>query len=284
MGAVSAVAHPSEPAARADNEPKRVAILMPAYNATASINRAVESLVNGTYPCDIYIVDDGSEVPVTQVLNDYPRVKVIRLPKNAGVVNARNVGLEEILKHPYDYVACLDADDASYPDRIATEVAFLDSHPEIGAVGAWVNHVDDESGRPLFIERNPESPKDIKSALNYNSAVAHSTAMFPAAVLRQVGGYSEHYPVAEDYELFRRITQRYPIANIPSVLVTRNVSPNSLSFKFRRKQLRDRLRIQLRYFNALEPSAWAGLLKTLLLLAVPVSVIMKLKEYVQPVA
>jgi glycosyltransferase involved in cell wall biosynthesis len=255
---------------------------MPAYNVGEAINRAVGSLVNGTYPCDIYIVDDGSDVPVSKVLRDFPGVKLIRLPKNAGVVNARNVGLAEILKHPYDYVACLDADDVSYPDRIANEVEFLDSHPEIAAVGAWVNHVDEASGRALFVERNPESPEEIKSALNYNSAVAHSTAMFSAPVLRQLGGYSVKYPVAEDYEMFRRIAELYPIANLPSVLVERHISPNCLSFKHRRGQLRDRLRIQLRYFNALEPSAWVGVLKTLLLLAVPVSVIMKLKEYVQP--
>lgn len=284
MSALPALAHPPEPTAMVDNEPRRVAILMPAYNVGDAINRAVGSLANGTYPCDIYIVDDGSDVPVTDVLKDFPRVKVIRLPKNAGVVKARNIGLAEILKHPYDYVACLDADDVSYPDRVAKEVEFLDSHTEIAAVGAWVNHVDDDSGRPLFIERNPETAGKIKSALNYNSAVAHSTAMFSAAVLRQVGGYSEDYPVAEDYEMFRRIAERFPIANIPSVLVERHISPNCLSFKHRRGQLRDRLRIQLRYFNALEPSAWVGVLKTLLLLTVPVSVIMKLKEYVQPAA
>ena len=58
---------------------------MPAYNPGEAINARSESLVNGTYPCDIYIVDDGSDVPVAEILDAFPRTKIIRLDKNAGV-------------------------------------------------------------------------------------------------------------------------------------------------------------------------------------------------------
>lgn len=282
MNALPARKTITDPATMTDEDITRVAVLMPAYNPGDSINRAVESLVGNTYPCDIYIVDDGSDVPVAQILDDFPRTEIIRLHQNMGVAKARNVGLAAILKRPYEFVACLDADDVSYPDRIARQVEFLDSHPDIAAVGAWAKHVAKNDGRFLFIERTPESPGLVRQALNYNSAINHTTFMVRTDVLKVVGFYSERYPTAEDYELFRRITQRFPIANIPSVLVDRHLSWKGLSLTRRRRQLWDRLRIQLRYFTALEASSWSGVLKTLLIFFIPVSLLMKIKEYKYP--
>ena len=185
----------------------RVAVLMPAYNPGPFINRSVESLVKNTHACDIYIVDDGSKIPVTQILDDFPRTTVIRLEQNGGVVHARNIGLRAILTKGYEFVACLDADDISYPDRIAKQVEFLDSHPEIAVVGAWARFVEEASGKLVFIGRMPESPELVKKTMNYNTAVINSSSMIRTSALKAVGFYSERYPVAEDYELFRRIAQ-----------------------------------------------------------------------------
>lgn len=272
------VSDPPDPA-MAGNECQRVAVLIPAYNPGDAINDAVASIVANTYPSDIYVVDDGSEIPVADILESFPRVTVIRLDKNVGVARALNVGLEIILARTYEFVARMDADDVCYPDRIASEVEFLEGHPEIAAVGAWVRHIDGVTGRPLFIQRTPASPEAVKKALNYNAAIVHITFMVRADVLRRVGPYSEDYPVAEDYELFRRIVQEYPIANIPRVLVDRNLSPKGVSLTRRRSQLMDRLRIQLLYFDPLEPAAWSGVLKTLLLFLVPSPLLVKIKAH-----
>lgn len=272
-----------EPPLTPETAAARVAVLIPAYNPSDSdLVLTLESLRNSTYPCDIFIVDDGSDLPVGHVLDGIPGIEVIRLEQNGGIARALNAGLQAILARPYEYVARMDAGDICYPDRLAREVEFLDSHPEIAVVGGWARNIDEDSGKPIFIERTPDSPGAIRKALNYNSAMVHITVMVRAEVLRQVGGYSENYPVAEDYELFRRITARFPIANIPSVLVDRRMSMNGVSFQRRRSQLKDRLRIQLRYFNALDPSSWMGVLKTLVLFAVPVSVILKIKEHKFP--
>ncbi len=265
-----------------EQDVKRVAVLMPAYNPGDQINNAVESLVANTYPCDIYIVDDGSAVPVSQTLRDFSGVTVIRLEENGGVARALNAGLKTILSRSYDFVARMDADDICYPDRIAREVAFLDAHPEIAAVGAWARHIDEETGEPLFIERTPDAPEQVVKALNYNSSVIHITFMIRTDVLKEVGLYSEDYPVAEDYELFRRITRRFPIANIPAVLVDRRLCHQGVSLTRRRKQLGDRLRIQLHYFKPQQLSAWLGVLKTCVLFCVPVALLVKIKKYRDP--
>ena len=257
----------------------RVAVLMPAYNPGPFINRSVESLVRNTHECDIYIVDDGSKIPVTQILDDFPRTTVIRLEQNRGVVHARNVGLRAILRQPYEFVACLDADDISYPDRIAKEVEFLDSHPEIAVVGAWARFVEEASGRMVFIGRTPESPELVRKTMNYNTAVINSSSMIRASALNAVGLYSEKYPVAEDYELFRRIAQQFPVANLPIILVDMRLSPGGLSLTRRRRQLFDRFRIQLKYFRPLEIGAWVGLVKTLALFLVPRALVTKFKSF-----
>lgn len=274
----------AEPEPSAGEGIKRVAALMPAYNTGDSINRAVASLVNGTWPCDIYIVDDGSDIPVTQILDRFPRTKVIRLDKNTGVVNARNVGLKAILAQPYDFVAFLDADDIAYPDRIARQVEFLDGNPEIAGVGTWARHIAEASDEPLFVERTPTAPDMVRKALNYNSSVINTTFMVRTDVLRRVGLYSDRYPVAEDYELFRRISRQFPLANIPDILADRQVLASGISLSNRRRQLSNRLRIQLRYFNVWEASAWLGMFKTLVLFLVPVSLLTTVKRYLPSAA
>ncbi len=284
MNAVLATKPAAEQVPSVDAGSKRVAALMPAYNTGDTINRAVASLADGTLPCDIYIVDDGSDVPVAQILGDFPRTKVIRLDKNTGVVNARNVGLTAILAQPYDFVAFLDADDIAYPDRIARQVEFLDGHPDIAGVGTWARHIAETSDEPLFVERTPTAPDMVRKALNYNSAIINTTFMVRTDVLRRVGLYSDRYPVAEDYELFRRISRRYPLANIPDILADRQVLATGISLSNRRRQLSNRLCIQLRYLDVWEASAWLGMLKTLVLFLVPVQLLTTLKRHLPSAA
>ena len=254
---------------------------MPAYNAGRVINRAVESLTQSTFPCDIFIVDDGSDIPVADVLNPGARASIIRLESNVGIPRARNAGLRAILPLRYEYVACLDADDICHRDRIASQVAFLDRHPEVAVVGTWGRSFDAASGKPLRIGRMPVTPKQVRRAMRFNSAVINTSAMLRASALRTVGLYSERYPAAEDYELFRRIGRRFEIANIPSFLTAISISPEGVSRKRRRRQLADRLAIQLRYFEAAKIGTWLGVAKTLTLFVAPVSILSGLKTFLR---
>lgn len=256
----------------------RVAVLMPAYNPGGIIHRALESVARGSYPCDIYVVDDASTPPVAETIGSRPRTHVIRLERNGGPAAARNAGLAAILSKSYDYVALLDSDDVAHPDRIATQVAFLDNHPEFGAVGAWARVIG-ETGETLYIARMPDNPDLFRKTLYYNAAIVNSTLMIRTDVLRAVGLYSQRYPVAEDYELLRRIAGKYAVTNIPYVLIDYRRSNDGVSLRRRRRQLFDRLRIQLKYFVPWSPHAWLGVGKTLLLFLVPVSWIAKIKAY-----
>lgn len=254
--------------------PRKVAVLVAAHDAEATIRDAVESVLAGSYPCRVFVVDDGSRVPVASVLGTYGgRVEIIRLDENRGPAAARNVGLARILAQPFDYVAIQDADDMSYADRLATQVACLDNNPALGAVGSWTKHFDEASGATVLYRKRPTDAAAIRDMMFFNIGLSHASTMFRADALRTVGLYDPAYPAAEDYELLRRVATRYDLANVPDYLVAYRVSSQGQSLRRRRRQLLDRLRVQLRYFAPLQWRAWAGVALTLASFGVPTGLV-----------
>ena len=124
-----------------------VAVLMAAYNAETTLRAAVDGILASTVPCDLYIVDDCSRVPVETTIGTHPNVTIIRLPRNRGLASALNVGLAHILPLKYKYIGRMDADDVSYPHRFASQMAFLEEHPEYAMVGLSLIHIS-EPTRP----------------------------------------------------------------------------------------------------------------------------------------
>ena len=255
----------------------KIAVLMAAYNAEKTLRAAVDSILASTVPCDLYIVDDCSRLPVEQVIGTRPNLTIIRLPRNGGLAAALNVGLARILPLDYKYIGRMDADDVSYPHRFASQLAFLDEHPEYAMVGAGARFIDDKTGAPLMFYMPPLTPETIRHALFFNNCFVHPTWLFRAQALASVGPYSLDYPAAEDYEFLRRATQRLAIANVPEVLVDYRISTGGISVSKRQRQLLDRLKIQIRYMQPLEWRSWAGMAKTLMLFAIPRQVLTTIK-------
>jgi glycosyltransferase involved in cell wall biosynthesis len=254
--------------------PHDIAVIMAAYNAEVTIGRAVDSLMRNAEPFDLLIVDDASPHPVAEALGPLPpNVEILRLEKNLGVVAARNAGLRKLLAKDYVFIAVLDADDVSRPDRLAKQAAFLKSRPEIALVGSWARYLDEETREVVLPYRPPCDPESIRSALYVNNCTVHSSWMLRAQVLRRAGIYSENYPFGEDYELLRRMATQFDVANLPEYLVDYTISMAGLSMRKRRRQLFDRLRVQLHYFDPWRLRAWFGVLRTLALFAVPLKVI-----------
>jgi len=247
-----------------------VAVIMPAYNAEGTIRRAVESLMRNAHPFDLLVVDDCSRIPVTEVLKPLPaNVEVLRLERNSGVVGARNAGVARLLGKTYEFIGVMDADDVSHPDRLARQVAFLTSHPDIALVGTWAHYIDESNGATVFHGHPPCEPAAIRDALYINNCTVHSSWMVRAQVFREVGLYDPRYPLGEDYEMLRRVAARFNVANLPEYLVDYTISMSGLSMQRRRAQLFDRFRIQLKYFEWRRLAAWLGVARTLLLFLVP---------------
>lgn len=261
----------------------RVAVVMAAYNAEKTLRGSVESLVASSVPVDVIVVDDGSRIPAAGVVAGLgARVRVIRMDRNVGQSAALNHGIRVALEQGYDYIGRLDADDLATPDRFALQIPFLDTHPDVGVVGSRMRVCDEDTLEPIYVEQAPLDDRAIRERMFFNNAMAHPSLLFRAAVFRDIGGYDGGVDTAEDYELLRRVHRHWRLANLPEILLVYRLSRGGKSMKKRRRQLIDRLRVQVRYFAPFEWRAWAGVAQTLALTLVPVDLLIRLKARLSP--
>jgi len=255
-----------------------VAVLMAAYNADDTIRAAVDSILASTVPCDLYLVDDCSRVPVEQLIGPRAGVTIIRLPRNRGLSTALNIGLEHILPQGYKYIARMDSDDVSYPHRFAAQIAFLERHPDVAMVGSGARFIDDKTGAMIMYYVPPLVHDDIVKALCFNNCYVHPTWLFRGDAMARVGAYSLEYPAAEDYEYLRRaVAGQIRLANVPDILLDYRISTGGISVSKRHRQLLDRLKLQIKYLDPLSWRSWAGIAKTLMLFAVPRKIVTVIK-------
>jgi len=196
---------------------------MSVYNGGKHLGAAMESILRQTLgDFEFLIVDDGSTDDSADLVLGYgdPRIRLIRNESNFGLAASLNKGL---LLARGEYVARMDADDISRPDRLACQVRFLDSHPGVGVCGSWVRLFPGFGG---YVWTFPEGTEDIRCRQFYKVGVAH-----PAVMLRRKF-FTEHrlcydpaYRVAQDYELWGRALQYMEFANIQKVLLDYRMTP-----------------------------------------------------------
>jgi glycosyltransferase involved in cell wall biosynthesis len=265
------------PEAPAVERAGRLAVLIPVYNEPGCMGATLRSLCGQGIPFTLVLVDDGSVPPLTVDAShlDYP-VVLLRMPKNGGIEAALNAGLDYIARAGFELVARVDAGDRCAPNRLKRQQAFLDANPDVHLVGTNVEWRRDD-GSLAFDRTLPTTHQDIVRALHHTVCLLHPTVMFRASVVQTLGPYAYEYPAAEDYEFFFRIARRFQVANIPEMLHTQRFHEGSISIRNRRRQLRSKLRIQLKYFCATEPLSFVGVAKTLALMSVPYSGVVALK-------
>lgn len=264
--------------------PGRVAVLIPVYGDDGRLAVTLESLRDQGVALTAVVVDDGSPTPVevNAAAYDFP-VTLLRQPRNGGIERALNAGLAWIESRGFEFVARVDNGDLCAPRRLERQCAFLDANPDVHLVGSNVEWRTDE-GELAFRLALPESHEDISRALHHTVCLIHPTVTFRTSVVGAVGGYSYSYPAAEDFEFFWRIARRFRVANLPEVLLVTRFDRQGISIRRRRRQLRSKLRIQLRFFRAAEPLAYVGVAKTLVLLGAPYDLVVKVKRALSPAA
>jgi glycosyltransferase involved in cell wall biosynthesis len=200
----------------------RVSVVMTAHNEEAFIGEAVASILAQTLAdFELLVVDDGSTDGTAAVVERFrdPRVRLIR-QANAGQPRAMNRGISEARG---DLVARHDADDLSLPERFERQVAFLDAHREIALVGTGAL-LRDAAGRDRVF-RAVESWDEIRRALAWGNPIVHTSVMMRRTALEQVGAYADMQ--FEDYDLWIRMAEALPMANIAAPLVVRRLREGS---------------------------------------------------------
>jgi GT2 family glycosyltransferase len=259
-----------------------IAVLMPVYNPTDELKATLDSLRAQSIPFKLFLVDDGSAFKIDyETLMQGIDTQIIRLPKNLGITGAMNVGLQEILKGGYPYIARIDCGDVCAPERFAKQKAYLDVNPEIAVLGSAIEFRQINESNELINMRIvvfPKTPEECRSRLFFNLPVSHPALLIRRAVFERLGGYSEIYPAAEDFDLMWRASAAgFNIANLSDTLVIKEETPDSISQKRRRRQIFSRLRIQWANRNLASPLSLIGLARTTVILLAPTSVINALK-------
>jgi glycosyltransferase involved in cell wall biosynthesis len=209
-----------------------VSVVMPAYNAAAFIEAAIESVLAQTYPhFELWIIDDGSTDGTPAILSAYrsrdPRIKIADRP-HSGVVASRNHGLDLAQGA---YLAWLDADDLALPHRLEAQVAALKSDPGLVIVGSAFRLLHDQ-GTLQAVQQMPESDTSIRWHCLFHSPFAQSSVMLRLEALRSRRlGYDPAMKEAEDYDLWSRLLQHGRGRNLPEPLLSYRLHPAQASHR-----------------------------------------------------
>jgi len=190
--------------------------LLPVYNGGRFLDPAIKSIREQTFAdFELIAVDDGSKDDSLAVLQRHaaedPRIKVISRP-NRGIVATLNEGLSVCRG---EYIARMDADDIAAPQRFALQIEYMDAHPDCLVVGSGIIAID-ENGNEMCRLKYPANPTPM---LLQRSCLAHPAVMIRTEPLRRAGGYRLAFRHAEDYDLWLRLAEIGPLANLPDYLL-----------------------------------------------------------------
>ena len=177
----------------------KVSVLMPIYNTKEEYLRtAIESILNQTYKdYEFLIYDDASNIDLQSIVMSYNDERIIykKFEKNQGISKIRN----ELVKDSRgEYLAIMDHDDISLPERFEKQVKLLDNNPNIGVVGCWHGFVGNNK-----IFKRPVSNKEIKNIIFWECPLHHPATMLRKSVLIENNIiYEEKYSPAEDFSLW----------------------------------------------------------------------------------
>ncbi|MDR0462750.1 MAG: glycosyltransferase [Pseudomonadales bacterium] len=228
-----------------------VSVIIPAYDAEQYIDVAIESILKQTYPnFELILINDGSRDTTLKKMNAWKRkdrrIKIINNIKNLGVATACNLGIKTATGK---YLARLDADDWSYPNRIAKQVTYLEKHPKVVLLGSAME-ICDHNLRSVDMRHYPRTDQLIRKRIFSFNPFCSSSVMMKTDILKQVDGYDSAHIVCEDYDLYFRLGMIGRLANLANVLVKHRTISNSLTHRKIKKMAEQTIKIANKYTSA----------------------------------
>jgi GT2 family glycosyltransferase len=209
-----------------------VSVIIPTFNRAHKIARAVASVLYQSFSdYEILVVDDGSGDATSEALAPFlPHIQSIAHSKNLGVSSARNTGIRE--SHS-PLIAFLDSDDYWLPEKLAAQVSFFSKHPDAVACQTeerWIR----KGLRVNPMKKHLKPSGEIFEPSLKLCVVSPSAVLLRRSLLEEVGVFDEDFPVCEDYDLWLRISYKYPVWLIPEPLVIKEGgAPDQLSRSIR---------------------------------------------------
>ena len=209
-----------------------ISVIMSTYKEDERLLReSIESILNQTYRDFEYIIilDYPDNDVHKSVIEEYAlkddRIHFYINEKNMGLTDSLNRGLS--LCHG-EYIARMDADDISLPDRLERQMKYLEKnhYDLIGGITEMIN----ENGSLLYsIKSVPTDPKKINKALRYSQCIAHPTWLGRKEVFEKNAGY-RHMPLCEDYDFtLRAVLNGFVVSNLNEAVLKYRMTSNSIS-------------------------------------------------------
>ena len=197
-----------------------VTVLMPVYNGARFLRESIESILNQTFnDFECLIIDDASTDTSREIIRSFtdPRIKLIENANHCGLVKTLNRGLA-LAKG--EYIARQDQDDISYPARLEKQVTFLNSHPQIVLLGTNIHNIDENGKKSISYGYSIVStPAAIHWQIIFDNPFVHSSVMFRTEIIRNLGGYNDHFNACEDFDLFSRVCSSYGTTNLNEKII-----------------------------------------------------------------
>lgn len=210
----------------------KLAVIMSVYinDKIEYVRQAIESLIYQTFDAfDIFIIFDG---PVSKEVKLYiddlsdSRVKVLKRDNNRGLAYSLNELLSLVLSQKYEYIARMDADDISMPDRFEKQLAYLHSHPEVECLGTWAIEINSK-GEEYYRKQMPETHEECNNMFRKRDCMIHPTVMYRRSYIEKAGFYSLDTYFGEDTMMWAQgFKAGCVFANVPEYLLLFRLDEN----------------------------------------------------------
>ncbi|HEU5365834.1 MAG TPA: glycosyltransferase, partial [Hanamia sp.] len=206
----------------------KVTVLMPAYNAGKYISEAIKSVLEQTFSeFQLLIINDGSTDDTEEIVHSFHDERIFLINQShKGIAASLNKGLS---KASSIYIARFDADDICFPQRLAKQVSFLDTHLDHITVGCDAEYIS-EDGQHLFdFKCTGHTHNEIIQKIYSFCPFIHSSVMYRKAAVIKCGGYSEHAHNFEDYFLWIQLLKHGKFYNLSQQLIRVRFNPASVT-------------------------------------------------------
>jgi glycosyltransferase involved in cell wall biosynthesis len=228
----------------------KISVLLPVYNTNPiHLKAAIDSVLAQTF-CDFEFIiynDASINTDIESIVKSYQdkRIRYIYDDHNSGIAKVRNKLIS--LSHG-EYLAVMDHDDICLPDRFDKQIAFMDSHPEVGVCGTAYRRFG-----KLFknnIIRHPENDEDIRTELFFKNAIHHPSAMIRRQTLIDNNiSYDDTLISANDRKLYVDISEHAKLHNLKDVLCLYRVHKGMTSKTKRQAILAEQMNLRIEFLR-----------------------------------
>jgi glycosyltransferase involved in cell wall biosynthesis len=230
------------------SNPPLVSVIMTVFNTETYLSEAVNSILNQSFKdFEFIIIDDGSTDGSATLLDSLsdPRIQLLKSAENLGLIAQSNKALQLARGK---YIARMDSDDISLPDRLQTQVAFLEKHKHVGLCGTYLMYFDEERSYTKSIL--PKTHDAIGAFYLFGNSVVHATIMFRKSILDE---FQIRYPTdvraGGDIAFLSSLYEYTRFTNIPRVFFRCRIRKSSVSRTHNHVQANIGFQVKLKFIN-----------------------------------